>query len=57
MYQYSLQWFIDLFIESLDNAAKTEIIEQRLENIKAHFMHSIFCNISRSIYDKDKVMI
>lgn len=55
MYQYSLQWFIELFIDSLDNAAKSEIILERLENIKKHFMYSVFCNICRSIFDKDKV--
>jgi dynein heavy chain len=55
MYQYSLQWFIDLFIESIDFAPKNEIIKERIKNIRSHFMYSIFCNISRSIYDKDKV--
>lgn len=29
MYQYSLTWFINLFILSIDNSEKSEVLEQR----------------------------
>lgn len=33
MYQYSLTWFINLFILSIDNSEKSDVLEQRYENI------------------------
>ena len=33
MYQYSLTWFINLFILSIDNSEKSEVLEQRYANI------------------------
>lgn len=29
MYQYSLTWFINLFILSIDNSEKSEVLDQR----------------------------
>jgi len=33
MYQYSLTWFINLFILSIDNSEKSDVLEQRYANI------------------------
>lgn len=30
MYQYSLSWFINLFIMSIDNSEKNDVVEKRL---------------------------
>ena len=38
MYQYSLSWFINLFCASLDTADKSEELEERLENVRTHFL-------------------
>ena len=42
----SLSWFINLFCTSIDASDKSEELDERLANIKDHFIKSLFFNTS-----------
>ncbi|MGH0177674.1 UNVERIFIED_CONTAM: hypothetical protein FKN15_074253 [Acipenser sinensis] len=56
MYQYSLEWFLSIFMAGISNSEGADTVEKRIVNINEYFTFSLYCNVCRSLFEKHKLM-
>ncbi|KAM7230116.1 hypothetical protein CapIbe_018833 [Capra ibex] len=56
MYQYSLEWFLNIFLSGIANSERADNLKKRIANINHYLTYNLYSNVCRSLFEKHKLM-
>ena len=56
MYQYSLGWFVQLFVATVGAAPASDVPAERLQTLITYFTRALYENVCRSLFEAHKVL-
>ncbi|KXS19215.1 hypothetical protein M427DRAFT_507867 [Gonapodya prolifera JEL478] len=57
MYQFSIDWYVDMFERSINKSKKSEDILERLKSLNDYHTYSIYRNASRSLFQTHRFLL
>ncbi|EFJ31602.1 hypothetical protein SELMODRAFT_86461 [Selaginella moellendorffii] len=57
MYQYSLTWYLNLFQQAMKDSEKSDVLDKRITILNDFFTFLLYCSVSRSVFEKDKLLL
>ncbi|KAL5971244.1 Dynein heavy chain 7 axonemal [Taenia solium] len=56
MYQYSLSWFVNLYVNAIQDSNKSKILERRLRYIQEYLDYKLYSEVCRGLFEKHKLV-